>query len=83
MPGMNITSYKTAIRHLLRIHFTGWNFQGTQYDTGYNRTRGYVQTDENENPVYTFFSKIHYIIVKSNGDIVIDAWWENTHKGPL
>lgn len=82
---MNITSYKTAIRHLLRIHFTDWSFLGTPYDTGrwYNRTRGYVQTDENENPVYTFFSKIHYIIVKPNGDIVIDAWWENTYKKPL
>lgn len=78
---VNNESYKTAIRHLLRIHFMGWNFIGTPYDIGYNRTRGYVQTTENENPVYTFFDKIHYIIVKPDGDIIINAWWD-TRKDP-
>lgn len=79
----NITSYKTAIRHLLKIHFTDWSFLGTPYYKVPRNEWGYVQTTENENPVYTFFSMINYIIVKPNGDIMINAWWEDTRKNPL
>ena len=69
----DVETYKVAIRHLSCIHFVNWEFAGIKIPGN-----GYVSIPQKDGPPeLSYFSRLKYVLVKPDGDIIINAWWRN------